>query len=745
VQNATGTVSGADVSNVSVTCVDDPPPTYTVDPPTGDPIANNQDIVFTFSEEVDPGTLYIDPEDSGLLLGGHTETWSSGNTVLTISPDPTWALGGSQGIVLTVEDLAGSEAYAVAVYDVINLSSVIHVDGASGSDSGTCGAIGSPCQTIVHGLSRAYNDGSGAVYVLEGTYDETRTCDGVETAVVMPPDVKLYGGFTSGFSLSARDPATYVTTIQANGSSSAPPPVQLTTFDDGCNGGGGDPAPTMDSVVDGFRLVNSAGPVAFFADEIGVLRGSEVQGDIELTGSTAVVGINRILGNITVSGGRPWILWNDIITSGTAVSVSGGNTTLAVVTGNAITLSGTNAIGVSISGGAEHDISDNDIDFSGATTAAYGIRDTTGWAFIDGNTIFGFNGAASGGWGISGGDDVTFNDIVLEGGAGDLYGIQGGAWTSLNTVTATGPSYGIADCSDITNNTVYTDGGVGILTASGTAAISNNTIYVTNNGGGIEVTAAATDHAVHDNTISVTRSGTTMTNGNFGIRMTSGAGGVIEDNRIGFPQIGVWLENDDEPTAVQNNVVTGRWGVVVTNSGGGTLSHALTNNTLLSRVGIYLDGGLDVDILNNVLVGADTAEHGIYVNEAGATPAAIDNNDIYDFPTVYRSANAGDCAVANECTLTEMEAAVAASGNVELDPVFAIPGGTDGDPTTGPFLQFDNYSLTGSSPCEVRQGGIDGTSWGYTDDMDDMPRSASTTCSPTNAGAEGWSMGAYEF
>lgn len=70
------------------------------------------------------------------------------------------------------------------------------------------------------------------------------------------------------------------------------------------------------------------------------------------------------------------------------------------------------------------------------------------------------------------------------------------------------------------------------------------------------------------------------------------------------------------------------------------------------------------------------------------------------------------------------------SGNISEDPFFPDK---DGD-----------YHLTEDSPVNTRQGGLD-LSDQFTEDKDGNPRTAERTGNPTNDGAAGWSIGAYEF
>jgi hypothetical protein len=264
---------------------------------------------------------------------------------------------------------------------------------------------------------------------------------------------------------------------------------------------------------------------------------------------------------------------------------------------------------------------------------------------------------------------------------------------------------------------------------------------------GIAIAANDGGHVVRNNTVSTVFEPTSgPTDGNYAVRISAGAGAVIEDNQLGYTQAGVWLRDNAAGSTVRNNVITGRYAVVITNAGPGTNDHSLFQNAVTGRVGVYLDGDLGLEIFNNILYAADTAEHGIFVSAVAATPASVANNDIFGFPAVYRSAAADECNAGNDCSLVEMEAATSltASGNIETDPTFVLPGGFDGSPMTLPLQDSDDYSLAAGASCEVVEGGRDGSAWGFSDDLAGATRTATLTCSPSNAGAGGWSMGAYE-
>ena len=72
-------------------------------------------------------------------------------------------------------------------------------------------------------------------------------------------------------------------------------------------------------------------------------------------------------------------------------------------------------------------------------------------------------------------------------------------------------------------------------------------------------------------------------------------------------------------------------------------------------------------------------------------------------------------------------------GNISVDPAFVDADNLD-------------YRLANNSPINTREGGMDGSTTGYslTVDLAGTTRTAVLNGSPTNKGAAGWSIGAYE-
>jgi len=147
---------------------------------------------------------------------------------------------------------------------------------------------------------------------------------------------------------------------------------------------------------------------------------------------------------------------------------------------------------------------------------------------------------------------------------------------------------------------------------------------------------------------------------------------------------------------------------------------------------IYNDS---IPVIENNIVFSLTANNriGIYA-QTNSAPAALRNNNIFDCPDALYSGSSAYTAIAT----LETALGVSASGNISSDLA-------DGSNTF--FIdESANWHLTSAAAAEVRQGGLDGAAeaWSFTADIDGITRTNLTGDSPTNSGAGGWSMGAFE-
>ena len=189
--------------------------------------------------------------------------------------------------------------------------------------------------------------------------------------------------------------------------------------------------------------------------------------------------------------------------------------------------------------------------------------------------------------------------------------------------------------------------------------------------------------------------------------------GKATEGKDGWGTIGIYIDNAD--SIIQNNYIIGE--------------EILWDTGVCREIGIFINNSYNTIIENNIILTKASVTEAKRIGISSTTNIAslcLKNNNIIDCPTaLYEFLNDSpitDITKLNECTF--------ASGNISLDPIFA-------DKERG------NYHLTASSPVEVRQGGLD-LSAQFADDKDGNTRTTMVTGSPTNEGAAGWSMGAYE-
>lgn len=140
-------------------------------------------------------------------------------------------------------------------------------------------------------------------------------------------------------------------------------------------------------------------------------------------------------------------------------------------------------------------------------------------------------------------------------------------------------------------------------------------------------------------------------------------------------------------------------------------------------------------------------------------PVAVENNNVFGCATLYQNNNGGILAMNNICAATgnfwtgagctgTQLTTPRGSGNISVNnaaPLLLNINGTDGNVNT---LADNDWRLgSAAGNCNVRGGGMD-LSVSFTTDRDLISRTLtiplSGPCTPTNANASGWSIGAYE-
>lgn len=203
-------------------------------------------------------------------------------------------------------------------------------------------------------------------------------------------------------------------------------------------------------------------------------------------------------------------------------------------------------------------------------------------------------------------------------------------------------------------------------------------------------------------------------------------------------------------TLIANNLIYGGNGndaQGVNPASASVVTAKIYNNTIIAgtrtaqtyATAIVASGSSTPDIQNNILyVSTGTNKYCIGELATTADPSVIKNNNFYGCSTAFLY----DEASTNKTDITTMEAVDSTNykGNVNLDPTFVDLDGSDNDIST---ISDNNLKLQSGTGVNVRQGGLDLSST-FTTDFSGTTRTTTTGGSPTNTGAAGWSMGAYE-
>ena len=327
----------------------------------------------------------------------------------------------------------------------------VFVDSAGGSDSGSCGPIGSPCATIGQGVANANGTGKGVVQVSSGSY----------AGFTLTGDLVIRGGYESDF-----DGRLGTTTVTGNGT--------------GVLASGTTSGATLANLT-----VNSGAPSGAGASAYGV----------RATASTLAIErstISAAAGNGGVAGSTP----SGALTSGTN-GASGGNGGQHIVSGGATGggtganaggnggggegISGANGAngGSGGSGGCNNCVSNSNYSGGGASGGAKGPNGSTGSAggagvasfsglYVPTNGTGGGTGGNGGGGGGGGGGGRACDDFWCAGqwtggGAGGKGGGGGQGGSAGTGGTSGGGSFAVYSH----NSTVVIDSNTTLSTANG--------------------------------------------------------------------------------------------------------------------------------------------------------------------------------------------------------------------------------------------------------------------------------------
>lgn len=234
---------------------------------------------------------------------------------------------------------------------------------------------------------------------------------------------------------------------------------------------------------------------------------------------------------------------------------------------------------------------------------------------------------------------------------------------------------------------------------------------------------------------------------------------ILSYNRIdggaGFDSYGIF-DSETESSCIYNNTIFGGTGnrntyaLYIFDSSPKVYNNTLDGGYPATVTGsvncIYIFGFTSSSpfIDNNIMVverlTLSIIENGIFEFNATSTPASLKNNDFYNCRNALYRDHDGTLIT----NIANVNAFAFAQGNVNLDPVFQLPISVSIS-----WFQAD-HRLTSGSPVNITQGGIDGnlSGWPFSDDLNEISRTNLTegpNDNPTNTGAAGWSIGAYEY
>lgn len=204
---------------------------------------------------------------------------------------------------------------------------------------------------------------------------------------------------------------------------------------------------------------------------------------------------------------------------------------------------------------------------------------------------------------------------------------------------------------------------------------------------------------------------------------------------------------------LKNNIIFGgnathfSCAIAIDDGGGEIRNNTIDGGTAPGIFVIEMSNIARPDIQNNIIFTSGASSWGtliIEVSDNGGTQGiAVGNNCLWarNGEVLYEDYNG-----VQYTDITSLNDLGYVSGNISIDPLFADIDGTDDDITT---IEDNDWHLIASSPVNIRQGGLDGSAegWGYDTDMEEAPRtnlSQGPNGNPTNTGAAGWSMGAFE-
>ncbi|MFZ5629515.1 MAG: right-handed parallel beta-helix repeat-containing protein [Spirochaetota bacterium] len=288
---------------------------------------------------------------------------------------------------------------------------------------------------------------------------------------------------------------------------------------------------------------------------------------------------------------------------------------------------------------------------------------------------------------------------------------------------------------------------------------------------GVNITNGSSPHVLN-NIIYATLTAPIGTTTVASIAVTSSSSALIDGNRVamapasgipnccGLPANVIHVRQSSTAT-IRNNLILGAgmgwtYGIRLEN----TSSAQLYNNTIYmpvngaSSAAIQFNSGSTGNTENNVIGTAGGTMPCISELGGSSNATSLRNNNFFGCSNIYVDTNgttqtmtalcAGNLGTAGCATLL---ASPTGTGNISIDNAGnqLLVNLTGPDATIYGIADNDWRLTTNAAICDVRGGGVD-LSANFTADFLSATRTTAlpSGCTPANAGAAGWSMGAYE-
>ena len=407
VGSATITVasSSALTATASVTVIpglDITPPTSTSSPISELIIGASTQIVITFSESMDTGTLVLGGTMASESGGSAWSTTTTTDDTLTLSPSTEWNEGSGRTLTIDAKDRAGNPLLTLSLtYNV--LSTVVYVS-TSGDDKNP-GTADLPKLSIKAAIELAASlDTTVEVHVAAGTYDVSYQSG---NHVMIMEGISIFGGY-SPLDWNDRNPNSYQTIIKDQselGGTSSEPNRAIEARSNVTN----------KTIIDGFSVFGGGGDYSSAIFTLGssiTIQNNIIKGGMGEKGS---IGIGNILS-------KPNIRDNEIdggsgeeVSYGILNAASSPNIQSNIINGGT---SKSLSIGISNLFSSQPKIQNNTIDGGSKGNDSMGISNVSSSPSIQNNVISGGTSKISFGIFDTSSSSTILQNNTINGGSG---------------------------------------------------------------------------------------------------------------------------------------------------------------------------------------------------------------------------------------------------------------------------------------------------------------------------------------